>query len=135
MRAAPALCVPVRLGTGSVPSPVLPAPSPGPDTQGAGEAAVWVGGRETGQRRKHEPEPSLPILFLDQDENSNIPKPVSFRVKETVCPRTSQQPVEQCDFKENGVSLGAGSEGWDQCFSAQAELGISGKVSSPWRVR
>ena len=28
---------------GSVPSPVLPAPSPGPDTQGAGEAAVWVG--------------------------------------------------------------------------------------------
>ena len=125
----------MRPGTGSVPSPGLPAPSPGPDTQGAGEAAVWVGGRETGQRRKHEPEPSLPILFLDQDENSNIPKPVSFRVKETVCPRTSQQPVEQCDFKENGVSLGAGSEGWDQCFSAQAELGISGKVSSPWRVR
>ena len=78
-----------------------------------------MGGRETGQRRKHEPEPSLPILFLDQDENSNIPKPVSFRVKETVCPRTSQQPPEQCDFKENGVSLVAGSEGWDQCFSGK----------------
>ena len=114
VRAAPALCVPVRPGTGSVPSPVLPAPSPGPDTQGAGEAAIRVGGRETDQRRKHEPEPSLPILFLDQDENPNIPKPVSFRVKETVCPRTSQQPAEQCDFKENGVSLGAGSTG--ECF-------------------
>ena len=99
---------------GSVPSPVLPAPSPGPDTQGAGEAAVRVEDRETDQRRKHEPEPSLPILFLDQDENPNIPKPVSFRVKETVCPRTSQQPAEQCDFKENGVSLGAGSTG--ECF-------------------
>ncbi|KAM7230237.1 hypothetical protein CapIbe_018954 [Capra ibex] len=48
------------------------------------------------------------LLELDpppeqDDENSNIPKPVSFRVKETVCPRTSQQPVEQCDFKENGL--------------------------------
>ncbi|XP_068837904.1 cathelin-related peptide SC5 [Capricornis sumatraensis] len=47
------------------------------------------------------------LLELDlppkDDENSNIPKPVSFRVKETVCPRTSQQPAEQCDFKENGL--------------------------------
>ncbi|XP_040102837.1 cathelicidin-6 [Oryx dammah] len=40
---------------------------------------------------------------LKDDENPNIPKPVSFRVKETVCPRTSQQPAEQCDFKENGL--------------------------------
>ncbi|XP_010860642.1 PREDICTED: cathelicidin-5 [Bison bison bison] len=39
----------------------------------------------------------------EDDENPNIPKPVSFRVKETVCPRTSQQPPEQCDFKENGL--------------------------------
>ncbi|XP_055413563.1 cathelicidin-5 [Bubalus kerabau] len=39
----------------------------------------------------------------EDDENPNIPKPVSFRVKETVCPRTSQQPAEQCDFKENGL--------------------------------
>ncbi|XP_024838167.2 cathelicidin-5 isoform X1 [Bos taurus] len=38
----------------------------------------------------------------EDDENPNIPKPVSFRVKETVCPRTSQQSPEQCDFKENG---------------------------------
>ena len=74
-------------------------------------------------------------MIVDQVEDQGAQKPVSFRVKETVCPRTSQQPPEQCDFKENGVSLGAGSEGWDQCFSAQAELGISGKVSSPWRVR
>ncbi|XP_040091557.1 cathelicidin-3-like, partial [Oryx dammah] len=29
--------------------------------------------------------------------------PVSFKVKETVCPRLSQQPLEQCDFKENGL--------------------------------
>ncbi|XP_040102833.1 cathelin-related peptide SC5 [Oryx dammah] len=48
------------------------------------------------------------LLELDpppkqDDENSNIPRPVSFRVKETVCPRLSQQPVEQCDFKENGL--------------------------------
>ncbi|KAJ1069288.1 hypothetical protein CapIbe_018952 [Capra ibex] len=47
------------------------------------------------------------LLELDpppkDDENPNIPKPVSFRVKETVCPRTSRQPTEQCDFKENGL--------------------------------
>ncbi|XP_061252946.1 cathelicidin-3 [Bos javanicus] len=30
-------------------------------------------------------------------------KPASFTVKETVCPRTSPQPLEQCDFKENGL--------------------------------
>uniref|UniRef100_A0A4W2I5D8 Uncharacterized protein n=1 Tax=Bos indicus x Bos taurus TaxID=30522 RepID=A0A4W2I5D8_BOBOX len=30
-------------------------------------------------------------------------KAVSFRVKETVCPRPSLQPPEQCDFKENGL--------------------------------
>ena len=50
---------------GSVPSPVLPAPSPGQDTQGAGEAAIRVGGKETDQRRKHEPELSLPTLIVD----------------------------------------------------------------------
>ena len=135
VRAAPALCVPVRPGTGSVPSPVLPAPNPGPDTQGAGEAAVRVGGRETDQRRKHEPEPSLPTLILDQVEDWGARKAVSFRVKETVCPRPSLQPPEQCDFKENGLTLGAETEGWDQCFSARAEQGTSGNVSSPWQVR
>ncbi|KAI4532462.1 hypothetical protein MG293_017727 [Ovis ammon polii] len=39
----------------------------------------------------------------DQDEDPDSPKRVSFRVKETVCPRTTQQPPEQCDFKENGL--------------------------------
>ncbi|XP_065791109.1 cathelicidin-6-like [Muntiacus reevesi] len=48
------------------------------------------------------------LLELDpppeQDvEDHSAPKPVSFRVKETICPRTSQQPLEQCDFKENGL--------------------------------
>ena len=64
VRAAPALCVPVRPGMGSVPCPVLPAPSPERDTQGAGEAAVRVGGRETEQRRKHEPSPVSPFRSL-----------------------------------------------------------------------
>nr|NP_001277796.1 cathelicidin-7-like precursor [Bubalus bubalis]AGB56852.2 cathelicidin-7 [Bubalus bubalis] len=36
-------------------------------------------------------------------EDPGARKPVSFRVKETVCPRTTQQPAEQCDFKENGL--------------------------------
>ncbi|KAF6312596.1 cathelicidin antimicrobial peptide [Rhinolophus ferrumequinum] len=47
------------------------------------------------------------LLELDQqphgDGNPNIPQPVSFTVKETVCPRSTQQPTEQCDFKEKGL--------------------------------
>ncbi|XP_066899287.1 cathelicidin-4-like [Kogia breviceps] len=48
------------------------------------------------------------LLELDpppkaQDQDLDTPKPVSFTVKETVCPRTTQQPQEQCDFKENGL--------------------------------
>ncbi|XP_007446210.1 PREDICTED: cathelicidin-1-like [Lipotes vexillifer] len=47
------------------------------------------------------------LLELDlppkTDEDPDTPKPVSFTVKETVCPRTTQQPPEQCDFKENGL--------------------------------
>uniref|UniRef100_A0A8C6FUT3 Cathelicidin antimicrobial peptide C-terminal domain-containing protein n=1 Tax=Moschus moschiferus TaxID=68415 RepID=A0A8C6FUT3_MOSMO len=48
------------------------------------------------------------LLELDppaeQDvDNRGARKPVSFRVKETVCPRTSLQSPEQCDFKENGL--------------------------------
>uniref|UniRef100_A0A452FT96 Uncharacterized protein n=1 Tax=Capra hircus TaxID=9925 RepID=A0A452FT96_CAPHI len=30
-------------------------------------------------------------------------RPMSFMVNETLCPRPSQQPAEQCDFKENGL--------------------------------
>ncbi|XP_036734285.2 cathelicidin antimicrobial peptide isoform X2 [Manis pentadactyla] len=52
-------------------------------------------------------EPNLyRLLQLDplpeDDEDQGAVKPVSFTLKETVCPRTSQQPPEQCDFKENG---------------------------------
>nr|AIZ93864.1 cathelicidin 4 [Bubalus bubalis] len=36
------------------------------------------------------------------NEDLGTRKPVSFTVKETVCPRTIQQPAEQCDFKEKG---------------------------------
>ncbi|DAA16882.1 cathelicidin-2 [Bos indicus] len=47
------------------------------------------------------------LLELDPTPNDDLDpgtrKPVSFRVKETDCPRTSQQPLEQCDFKENGL--------------------------------
>ncbi|DAA17058.1 cathelicidin-4-like [Bos indicus] len=47
-------------------------------------------------------EPSPPSLGHTV-EDPGARKPVSFRVKETVCPRPSLQPPEQCDFKENGV--------------------------------
>nr|XP_031542472.1 protegrin-2-like isoform X2 [Vicugna pacos] len=47
------------------------------------------------------------LLELDlppkADEDLDAPKPVSFTVKETVCPRRTQLPPEQCDFKEKGV--------------------------------
>ncbi|XP_057411077.1 antibacterial protein PR-39-like [Balaenoptera acutorostrata] len=47
------------------------------------------------------------LLELDPpptaDGDPDTPKPVSFTVKETVCPSTTQQPPEQCDFKENGL--------------------------------
>ncbi|XP_045845915.1 cathelicidin-6-like [Meles meles] len=39
------------------------------------------------------------------DQNPNIPQPASFTVKETVCPKTTQQPLEQCDFKDNGLVI------------------------------
>ncbi|XP_024607212.1 cathelicidin-6-like [Neophocaena asiaeorientalis asiaeorientalis] len=46
------------------------------------------------------------LLELDPppkaDGDPDTPKPVSFTMKETVCPRTSQEPQENCDFKENG---------------------------------
>ncbi|XP_008154130.1 cathelicidin antimicrobial peptide [Eptesicus fuscus] len=37
------------------------------------------------------------------DPNPFTPKPVSFTLKETVCPRTTRRPPEECDFKENGL--------------------------------
>ena len=58
-------------------------------------------------------EPSFPTLTVDQVEDLGARKPVNFGVKETVCPRSNLQPPEQCDFKENGVSLGTETEGWE----------------------
>ncbi|XP_057560711.1 cathelicidin-2-like isoform X5 [Hippopotamus amphibius kiboko] len=48
---------------------------------------------------------ALPQLLAghEVDEDPETLKPVSFMVKETVCPRTTQQPPEQCDFKEKGL--------------------------------
>ncbi|XP_074200224.1 cathelicidin-6-like [Camelus bactrianus] len=47
------------------------------------------------------------LLELDlppkADEDPDTPKPVSFTVKETVCPRRTHLPPEQCDFKEKGL--------------------------------
>ncbi|KAB0353493.1 hypothetical protein FD755_023805 [Muntiacus reevesi] len=47
------------------------------------------------------------LLDLDATPNDEVDpgtrKPVSFTVKETVCPKTAQQSPEQCDFKENGL--------------------------------
>ena len=54
-------------------------------------------------------------MTRDQEVDPGTRKPVSFTVKETVCPRTTQQPPEECDFKENGVRLGWGDENV-RCF-------------------
>ncbi|XP_032015012.1 cathelicidin antimicrobial peptide [Hylobates moloch] len=47
------------------------------------------------------------LLDLDprptMDGDPDTPKPVSFTVKETVCPRTTQQSPEDCDFKKDGL--------------------------------
>ncbi|KAM6169259.1 cathelicidin antimicrobial peptide-like [Rhynchocyon petersi] len=47
------------------------------------------------------------LLELDQlpegDDDPDTPKPVSFTVKETVCPRTTRRRPEKCAFKENGL--------------------------------
>ena len=47
-------------------------------------------------------------------------------MKETVCPRTTQQSPEQCDFKENGVRLGFGVN-----VSQGAEQGLLGRFPVP----
>ncbi|XP_065791455.1 cathelicidin-3-like [Muntiacus reevesi] len=64
--------------------------------------------RAVGQLNEWSSEANLyRLLELDPPpkdvEDHSARKPVSFRVKETVCPKTSQQPLEQCDFKENGL--------------------------------
>ncbi|KAB0353311.1 hypothetical protein FD755_023980 [Muntiacus reevesi] len=64
--------------------------------------------RAVDQLNEQSSEPNIyRLIELDQppqdDEDPDTPKQVSFRVKETVCSRTTQQPPEQCDFKENGL--------------------------------
>ncbi|KAI4553684.1 hypothetical protein MJT46_015864 [Ovis ammon polii x Ovis aries] len=61
-------------------------------------------------------------ITCNNAEDRGARKPVSFKVKETVCPRTSQQPAEQCDFRKNGVRLRAGINAFQG-----AEQGASGK--------
>ncbi|XP_025127734.3 cathelicidin-4 [Bubalus bubalis] len=63
--------------------------------------------RAVGQLNERSSEANLyRLLELDpppkDDADLGTRKPVSFTVKETVCPRTTQQPAEQCDFKEKG---------------------------------
>uniref|UniRef100_A0A7N5JF80 Cathelicidin antimicrobial peptide n=2 Tax=Ailuropoda melanoleuca TaxID=9646 RepID=A0A7N5JF80_AILME len=84
------------------------------------------------------------LLQLDSqpegDENPNIPKPVSFTVKETVCPKTTQKPLEECDFKDNGlvkrcdgtVILDADSSYYDiNCDEVSVPFGLEGLMG--WR--
>ena len=111
-------------GDGLCPLPWAPSTKPRAGHAGGWRGCRLGGGGETNQRRKHEHKPCPHIVILDQDEDLDSPKRVSFKVKEAVCPRTSQQPLEQCDFKENGVSLGPGTEGG--CFPG-ADAGTSGK--------
>nr|AIZ93856.1 cathelicidin 4 [Bubalus bubalis]AIZ93867.1 cathelicidin 4 [Bubalus bubalis]AIZ93873.1 cathelicidin 4 [Bubalus bubalis] len=78
------------------------------------------------------------LLVLDpplkDDADLGTRKPVSFTVKETVCPRTTQQPAEQCDFKEKGrvkqcvgtVTLDPSNDQFDLNCNALQSVGL------PW---
>nr|AIZ93871.1 cathelicidin 4 [Bubalus bubalis] len=73
------------------------------------------------------------------DEDLGTRKPVSFTVKETVCPRTTQQPAEQCDFKEEGrvkqcvgtVTLDPSNDQFDLNCNALQSVRI--RFPWPWR--
>ncbi|KAJ1069371.1 hypothetical protein K5549_015741 [Capra hircus] len=82
--------------------------------------------RAVGQLNERSSEANLyRLLELDPAPNDvedrGARKPVSFMVKETLCPRTSQQPPEQCDFKEDGVvkeyGLTVTVDHWDDVFA------------------
>ena len=90
-----------------------------------------MGGRETDQRKKNELKPSFPTLTRDQEVDPGTRKPVSFTVKETVCPKTAQESPEQCDFKENGVRMRVG-EGIGKCFPGVGQRGW-GRFPAPGR--
>ncbi|XP_040850924.1 cathelicidin antimicrobial peptide [Ochotona curzoniae] len=68
-----------------------------------------------------------------EDNDPNTPKPVKFTVKETVCPKTTEQLPEQCDFKEDGlveqcagtVMLNQARESFDlNCDAAKEATGL-----------
>nr|AIZ93862.1 cathelicidin 4 [Bubalus bubalis] len=73
------------------------------------------------------------------DEDLGTRKPVSFTVKETVCPRTTQQPAELCDFKEEGrvkqcvgtVTLDPSNDQFDLNCNALQSVRI--RFPWPWR--
>nr|QBL97859.1 cathelicidin [Capra hircus] len=110
----------------------LVVPSASARDLGRGPAS-WGAGRQIRGRRKS-PNPVSPTLTRDQEVDPGTRKPVSFTVKETVCPRTTQQPPEECDFKENGVRLGWGwaitsrppPRSWK---SSPSPLSVPGKAS------
>ena len=78
------------------------------------------------------PEPGHPIFSPNQDKDSDTPKPVSFMVKETVCPRIMKQTPEQCDFKENGVRLEPRGKGCWQIPPKELNMRPVGNISSHW---
>lgn len=43
-----------------------------------------------------------PVVF--QDPSSEATQELKFTIKETVCPVEEGRPLEECDFKEDGVS-------------------------------
>ncbi|XP_036595496.1 cathelin-like [Trichosurus vulpecula] len=47
----------------------------------------------------------LSILNLQSGEDNDpaTPQPLSFTIRETVCPNTENRNPDECDFKENGV--------------------------------
>ncbi|KAL1781931.1 cathelicidin antimicrobial peptide [Sigmodon hispidus] len=70
----------------------------------------------------------------DEDPDTTY---VRFRVKETVCDKTTEQPLEQCDFKEHGlvkqcmgaVTLNQGTEAFDiSCNGPETRLQLFKKV-------
>ncbi|XP_014643929.1 PREDICTED: protegrin-2-like [Ceratotherium simum simum] len=87
------------------------------------------------------------LLELDPqpkgDEDPDTPTPVSFTVKETVCPRLTPQPLEQCPFKENGrvkqcvgtVILDPGKEYFDiSCDEVSGPFWFGGADVGRWCV-
>uniref|UniRef100_A0A8C2SDY7 Bac7.5 protein n=1 Tax=Capra hircus TaxID=9925 RepID=A0A8C2SDY7_CAPHI len=106
--------------------------------------------RAVGQLNERSSEANLyRLLELDPAPNDEVDpgtrKPVSFTVKETVCPRTTQQPPEECDFKENGLvkqCVGTVTRYWirgdfditcnDLCWDGLVTLGSPLSPKGPW---